>query len=525
MIVGFGRRMLPVLILWAALALAALAAPDTSPYRPLPTDRGRVVVDHSLGFPRLLTDKGTPLRGAAIPWDARHTVTTVDEVPSQETLDRFATVYGMNAVHLYLEKFDTNPDGSTNGGVNEAACDLMVDRCSKAGLYLIITIGNGNAPNLNCYFPSMNLARTFWKVYAPRYSQRTHVIYEIQNEPGPEVQNLAEIMSAPDQNHTPQPVPANACSDGQWTEDEYRNEVELYNIIRSRAPESHIMMFSWCDFDNADKAREAVAFASAHGVDWTRTSVSIHGYVEAGLLEPTIQTFLADANNPAALDCTEVSDGPRADEVQAYEAHHVGWLLFTWADNRGGCLDALKQQFDDEGVFWKPELGAWPDPTAKHVRKTSHGPVKINAAGPALRGWLADIDYHGGTPAAPVTDSIDTTSVVDPAPQAVYQTERYGAQMTYTIPDLAPGASYTVRLHMCENYWTAPGKRVFNVVINGRSVLTNFDLFATVGATHKAIDKDFVVKASNAGVIVIDFTAVTDNGLIDGIEVNPVGSS
>jgi hypothetical protein len=49
------------------------------------------------------------------------------------------------------------------------------------------------------------------------------------------------------------------------------------------------------------------------------------------------------------------------------------------------------------------------------------------------------------------SDPINTSSVADPAPQAVYDTERYG-NFTYTVPGLTPGAAYTVRLHFAEIY-------------------------------------------------------------------------
>lgn len=500
----------------ATLASLAAAAPDTTPLRPLSTDRGRVVVDRSLGYPRLLTDRGTPLRGAAISWDARRYAQTAADVPSQTQLDQFAHDFGMNAVHLYLEKYDTNPDGSLNAGVNEAACDLLVDRCSKAGLYVVITIGNGNQPNLNCYMPSIDFDRSFWKVYAPRYSRRTNVIYEIQNEPGPDVENIKAVMDA-DPAQAPPTIPSqHMCTDGSWTTAQYVNEIDLYRLIRARAPKSHVMMFSWCDFDNAGRALDAVRYATAHGVDWSKTSVSVHGYVEGGMLEPTVRDFLASRGEPAALTCTEVADGGRMEEVDAYESHHVGWLLFTWVNNYNNCLPALRKDVENSSILWKPDFGTWPGLTPRHV---THGPVKIDCAGSGAPGWLADVDGRHGSVAAPSTNPVDLSGVVDPAPETVYQTERYGQSMTYTMPGFKPYEACTVRLHMCENYWTSRGKRVFDVSINGAPVLNHFDLFAAAGAAHKAYVAQFRTRANSHGKVVVDFKAVVDNASIDGIEV------
>jgi fibronectin type 3 domain-containing protein len=145
--------------------------------------------------------------------------------------------------------------------------------------------------------------------------------------------------------------------------------------------------------------------------------------------------------------------------------------------------------------------------------------VKINAGGPAVSPFVADVDFSGGTTATNYTGTIDTSAVTSPAPQAVYQPERYGA-MTYTIPGFPSGTSHTVRLHMCENYFTASGSRVFNVSINGTQVLTNFDIYATAGAAHKANIQQFTATANSSGQYVIVFTNVTNNALVNGIEVN-----
>src|SRR5579875_670878 len=145
------------------------------------------------------------------------------------------------------------------------------------------------------------------------------------------------------------------------------------------------------------------------------------------------------------------------------------------------------------------------------------GGVQINAGGPAVSPFVADTDYSGGSTAS-VSNTIDTSGVSNPAPMAVYQSNRYG-NFTYTIPGLTAGGAYTVRLHFAEEYWTAAGKRVFNVVINGVQVLTNFDIFATAGGEYKAVVEQFNTTASSSGAVTIQFVTVTDNAQVNGIEV------
>ncbi len=142
----------------------------------------------------------------------------------------------------------------------------------------------------------------------------------------------------------------------------------------------------------------------------------------------------------------------------------------------------------------------------------------VNAGGAATGSFVADEDYSGGTSYS-TTASINTSGVSNPAPQAVYQTERYG-NFTYTLPNLIPGAQYTVRLHFAEIYWTSSGQRLFNVSINGQQVLSNFDIYAAAGGADKAIVEQYTATADARGQVAIQFTTVKDNAKVSGIEVN-----
>ncbi len=152
---------------------------------------------------------------------------------------------------------------------------------------------------------------------------------------------------------------------------------------------------------------------------------------------------------------------------------------------------------------------------------TGSGGVDISAGGPAAAPFVADEDFTGGTTAA-TTNAITTTGVTNPAPQSVYQHNRYG-NFTYTIPGLTAGASYNVRLDFAEEYWTTAGSRTFNVLINGTQVLTNFDIFATAGGEFKAVAESFTATASSAGAVTIQFVTVKDNAQVNGIEISPAG--
>ena len=150
----------------------------------------------------------------------------------------------------------------------------------------------------------------------------------------------------------------------------------------------------------------------------------------------------------------------------------------------------------------------------------------INAGGDTEGSFVSDIDSTGGS-AFSTTADVDTTGVTNSAPESVYQSVRYG-NFTYDLTNFAPNSSHTVRLHFSEPYWGTAlssnqggdGSRVFNVSINGTQVLTNFDVYQTAGGADKAVIEEFPVSADSNGKISIQFTTVTDNAMVSGIEVN-----
>ncbi len=133
------------------------------------------------------------------------------------------------------------------------------------------------------------------------------------------------------------------------------------------------------------------------------------------------------------------------------------------------------------------------------------GPAQSNSAGGDYP-FVADEDFSGGGDNQVSGATINLTQPgANAAPMAVYQHARAGIS-TYTIPGLTAGTQYSVLLHFAETYFTAAGQREFDVAINGTSVLTNLDIYATVGA-NAALEKTFTATANSSGDIVIAFTA------------------
>jgi hypothetical protein len=164
--------------------------------------------------------------------------------------------------------------------------------------------------------------------------------------------------------------------------------------------------------------------------------------------------------------------------------------------------------------------------TATKAVTTGADFIAINCGGAAVgnsgggdASFIADADFSGGGINNPGTTNITLTQPgANAAPMAVYQTARAGLA-TYTIPGLVVGSQHTVLLHFAETYFSAAGQREFNVVINGTTVLTNLDIYATVGL-NAALAETFTATANSSGNIVVALTAGAANQpIISGIEI------
>ena len=102
----------------------------------------------------------------------------------------------------------------------------------------------------------------------------------------------------------------------------------------------------------------------------------------------------------------------------------------------------------------------------------------------------------------------------------IFKTNRFGGtDMHYRIE--VPNGSYAVKLLMAETWWTEPGKRSFDVAVEGNVILRNVDLYAWRGFAT-AYERTVLVQV-NDQAIDIDFPSVyADNALISAIEVAQV---
>ena len=111
-----------------------------------------------------------------------------------------------------------------------------------------------------------------------------------------------------------------------------------------------------------------------------------------------------------------------------------------------------------------------------------------------------------------------TTGISNTTDDALYQTERYGPNFSYSIP--VPSGTYTVKLHFAEAFFTVSGKRVFNVNVEGSPFLTNYDIYADAGSAT-AVVKQLEVSVTD-GTLNLSFTGTVENAKINAIEISGV---
>lgn len=140
--------------------------------------------------------------------------------------------------------------------------------------------------------------------------------------------------------------------------------------------------------------------------------------------------------------------------------------------------------------------------------------------------WLMDAPYHfggfgySGGMGGYLDNSI---SGVCSSAQSLYQRERYstsGNGFDYEFD--CPEGIYEIKLLEAETYWNGPGKREFNVFIQGRPVLTNFDIYAAAGGMNIPISLVFTNAVTNSQLRVLFIPGAADNARVSGVQVRKI---
>lgn len=179
---------------------------------------------------------------------------------------------------------------------------------------------------------------------------------------------------------------------------------------------------------------------------------------------------------------------------------------YTWYQNAQLRIDTLRKGnfgikiFDKEG-------------------QTFTGDVKVRMKKHEFPFGMA-FDFYEGS--ANMGNSYSTGSAIQAdADNEIYQFERWNKNLGYSIP-VENGKAYKITLKFAEIYASATNARLFDVFVEGKLFLNDYDIFAEAGGKNIAVDTSITVLV-NDGYVNIELNASKDNAAIKGIVVDEVG--
>lgn len=191
-----------------------------------------------------------------------------------------------------------------------------------------------------------------------------------------------------------------------------------------------------------------------------------------------------------------VTFGVTASRAQSY---------YTWYQNAQQRIDTLRK--GDFGIKIFDKDG-----------QPFTGDVKVRMKKHEFPFGMA-FDFYEGS--ANMGNSYSTGSAIQAdADHGIYQFERWNKNLGYSIP-VEKGKAYKITLKFAEIYASATNARLFDVFVEGRLFLNDYDVFAEAGRKNIAVDTSTTVLV-NDGYINIELNASKDNAAIKGIVVDEV---
>jgi Cellulase (glycosyl hydrolase family 5) len=283
---------------------------------PVPAQRGRVKVVAG----DLVTDRGTPLRGLLLPVDTSWALGNY----AFDIVTTIAQTTGLNTLHVYLE--DTQEDS----GSMEATADALVSMTASAGLYLIIAHGTGTAIDT---FDSGKI-KSFWDIYAKRYANKPHVLFEIQNNP--EATCSKNVLAAT-----------------------LAMEEDTYSQIRALAPDSHIMLFSTTSLIQPSVFNDAVMRLGTK-VNWSNASFGMDVTMDCVLLPNLLGLTSAAKTAGVPILIGQLPPTGWGPYITAFEQAKLGWMQYQWFATDTQLTDYASTT-TAQGASWCPDQGTFPE--------------------------------------------------------------------------------------------------------------------------------------------------------------------
>lgn len=226
----------------------------------------------------------------------------------------------MNAVRLICFDAYIVGQGQPPYTLSEAIAiyDVIIDNAETLGMYVILNYHQVGTYNTTGQWSLAN----FWSQVAPRYKDRTHVIYEVANEPA------------------------------MWNANAYTEQVltdlaDVYkNIVRPAAPNTPVLHLCYSSTGVEMNANVANYSVKAGNIDWSdgKNAVAFHGYNPSSdnisLLKSSYPVFNTEwdfPNNPDGNPNCSMDN-------ELFMAQSMERLGISWLDWRSGSLPARDPQ-------------------------------------------------------------------------------------------------------------------------------------------------------------------------------------
>jgi len=396
----------------------------------------------------------------------------------------------------------------------ESLVKTAVDACIANGIYAIIdwhSMGGANAADCSAFMKQM----------ATAYGNTPNVMYETWNEPvsetWPTIKAYHEQVIAAIRSIDPDKIIF--CSDPQWDQNPQQAAADPITDFKNIVYVVHF-------------------YAASHG-QWLINNVS--AALNQGVPVFATEYGTCEASGSGTFDPTETQVWWNF--LNANGVGHTNWSVSALGEtsavfNPGTSATAWTDaDLKPSGVLVKNYIVQMNSPLFGTCGASSPVPTptftstptpivastwRVNAGGPAYTDttgnlWSADAQFIGGTAANQGT-AINGT--VNPT---LYDTQRYGGSFSYVFN--VPAGNYQVSLLFSETYSGdfAAGDRVFNVLVNGVTVLANLDVYAQAGA-NTALNEVLNNIASSGGAITLQFvgTASKDNNaMVEAVQIIP----
>jgi beta-galactosidase len=101
----------------------------------------------------------------------------------------------------------------------------------------------------------------------------------------------------------------------------------------------------------------------------------------------------------------------------------------------------------------------------------------------------------------------------------LYDSYREG-EFSYRVPVPEGSQKYRIVARFAEPAATQAGERVFDVDVNGKTVLHHFDIFTAAGGKLKSVERSFEATAKD-GFLVIAFRPARGKALVSSLSIAP----